>query len=210
VNNDAGLFMVIDGCSGCGKTTFQDYLANFYSKQGFEVLTTKQPSSRFQPDNENKKQGEELFQLLLQDREWHVQNAINPALEAGKFIICDRYIPSSLVYQQIDGLNEEYIWQKNQHFPTPDLTIFLNVSNQTLRERLKQRGKLTRFEEEEFRKNEILCYKKAASWLIKKGWQVLELEAESQPLTTLAILVNKCVDKRLCQMKLNSLAEDYH
>lgn len=206
--NDTGLFLVIEGCSGCGKTTFQDYLANLYSMHGFEVLTTKQPSTQFKPDNENKKQGEELFQLLLKDREWHVHNVINPALKSGKIIICDRYIPSSLVYQQIDGLSEEYIWQTNQHFPTPDLTIFLNVSNNILVQRLKQRGKLTRFEEEKFRKNEIFCYKKAARWLIEKGWQVLELETEGRQLTTLATLVNKCIDKQLCQMKLNSLAED--
>ena len=186
---ESPFFIVIEGCSGSGKSTLQQSLKDLFVSNGFKTLTTKQPSLNFKPDNENKKYGLELFELLIEDRKWHVENVITPALNNNQIIICDRYIPSSLVYQQIDGLENELIWNKNLEFPKPNLTIFLNVSDSVLKERLSFRNKITRFEEDNFRQNEIVLYKSTAKFLIEKNWNILELDTENLNSLQLANLI---------------------
>ena len=51
--------------------------------------------------------------LVAGDRHHHLATEILPALHAGKVVICDRYLPSSLVLQAIDGIEPDTIWCLN-------------------------------------------------------------------------------------------------
>jgi dTMP kinase len=89
--------------------------------------------------------------LFLADRSGHLDSEVLPALNRGQWVVCERYTDSTLAYQswgrglpleEIEGLSA---WCR---FPVPDMTIFLDVDEETARSRLRMRGKLDRMESE--------------------------------------------------------------
>ncbi len=63
----------------------------------------------------------------------------------GWTVLCDRYVPTSLVLQRIDGVEQAFLWQLNQYADQPDLTIILTGDPPQLRARAHQRGTYSRF-----------------------------------------------------------------
>ena len=107
-----GKFISFEGGEGGGKSTQATRLAGYLRAKGLDVVETREPGGT--------KQGEELRDLLVQgdpDR-WspysellmmtaarveHVNRLIEPSLEEGKWVICDRFLDSTLTYQGIAG-----------------------------------------------------------------------------------------------------------
>ena len=90
--------------------------------------------------------------LLLADRAQHVKKIIKPALEKNKNIFSDRYIDSTYAYQGAGrGISQDDLdnFINVLNFPIPDLTIFLDLSITEGIKRVKKRGEVDRFEEEE-------------------------------------------------------------
>ncbi|MEA3043330.1 MAG: dTMP kinase [Sphingomonadales bacterium] len=103
-----GRFISLEGGEGVGKSTQAKALAAALESRGIEVVTTREPGGS---------PGAEAIRGLLLDGEvdrWtaeteallfaaaradHVARTIRPALEAGKWVICDRFVDSSLAYQ---------------------------------------------------------------------------------------------------------------
>ena len=103
-----GLFISLEGGEGVGKSTQVRALAEALTERGLDVLVTREPGGS---DG-----AEKIRELLLggsEDR-WgpqaeallfaaaradHVQKAIRPALDAGRWVLCDRFVDSSLAYQ---------------------------------------------------------------------------------------------------------------
>jgi len=166
-----GLFVTFDGPSGSGKSTLLVAVQQALNDFNHRTLLTKEPTPRFQPSNEDKFNGQKLFNLLLQDRQIHLEQDVCPALDQGQIVLCDRYIASSLVYQRIDGLSLDFIWSKNCQFLVPDLSILVYASDATLQNRLAQRQGLTRFERPENRRDELAFYLEAAEFLQNQGHQ---------------------------------------
>jgi dTMP kinase len=75
---------------------------------------------------------------LIKDREWDCRFNIRPALEAGKLVVMDRYVPSNLAYQGALGLPLPAILADNQGFPPPDLILFLKVDLPVTLERIQR------------------------------------------------------------------------
>jgi hypothetical protein len=63
-----------------------------------------------------------------------------------KVVVCDRYLPSSLVLQAIDGLESDTVWRLNAGVYVPDVVVLLNADPPVIAERLRQRGAHSRFE----------------------------------------------------------------
>jgi dTMP kinase len=63
--------------------------------------------------------GMALACLVAGDRHHHLATEILPALQAGKIVVCDRYLPSSLVLQVIDGLEPDTVWRLKPGFMSP-------------------------------------------------------------------------------------------
>ena len=81
----------------------------------------------------------------LADRYYHIKK-IEEKLNDGYIVITDRYIASSLVYQVLDGINIEEILKLNLKFKKPDIYFFITMTEEKIKEILKNRQNLTRFE----------------------------------------------------------------
>lgn len=83
--------------------------------------------------------------LVAADRYHHLATEIRPALAAGYMVICDRYLPSSLVLQRLDGVPTECVWSLHVHADRPDLTVILAGDPQLCQRRAARRGTYSRF-----------------------------------------------------------------
>lgn len=149
MNGRQGFFVVIDGPRGVGKSTVTALLSAQLAQRGLAVLATKEPSrsrlgelARTGTDTYG---GLALACLVTADRYHQLEQEIRPALAAGCVVLCDRYVPSSLVLQQMDGVDASFLWQLNQHADTPDLTIILTGRPARSRARARRRGIYSRF-----------------------------------------------------------------
>lgn len=153
------LFIVFEGGEGSGKTTQTKSLANRLRRLGFSVVLTHEPGGTLLGNRLRRwvKWGRgvtvqtELF-LFLASRSQLVTRVIQPALEKGSIVICDRFDPSTLAYQGYGrGIDLDFLNTVN-NFVTdglhPDLIVLLDLSAEQGLER--KRMKLDVFEREEF------------------------------------------------------------
>jgi dTMP kinase len=124
-----GLFLVFEGIDGSGKTTQVRLLADRLQALGLPVLRTAEPSdgpagrlirfasTRFEPLEEAR--------VFAQDRSYHVEQVIIPALRQGVTVISDRYFYSSLAYQGARGVAFQEILELNRGFLVQPHLIFL-------------------------------------------------------------------------------------
>jgi dTMP kinase len=136
MNAHRGFFAAVDGPSGIGKTTITSLLVSRLTARGYPVAATKEPTAtalgnlaRFGTDDYH---GLTLACLVVADRYHHLEHEIRLALQAGQFVLCDRYVASSLVLLRLDGVPPEFLWQLNQHADRPDLTVLTHdIGTQT-------------------------------------------------------------------------------
>lgn len=155
-----GLFIVLEGIDGTGKSTQTRLLADWFREQGREVVASREPTDgpwgaklrataatgRLAPEEE--------LDLLLRDRRDHVEQLIAPALAAGKVVILDRYYFSTMAYQGSRGLDPAAIRRANEAFaPRPDLLFILDLDVDTALARIGGRGDTAN----EFEKHESLA-----------------------------------------------------
>ncbi len=133
-------FITFEGVDGAGKTTHIRLLASQLEKLGYPVLLTREPGGT--------RLGNEIRSMVLGSgdvpispmaemaliaaaRAQHVDEVLIPALKAGKIILCDRYVDSSLVYQGLAlGLGLELVAEVNERVVRgvwPQLTLLLDV-----------------------------------------------------------------------------------
>ena len=189
------LFVVIEGPSGSGKSTLNAALSQALEISNLNILSTREPTDNFNRNLENTSSGEMLYAAFIRDRMWHVINEIKPALVQGSIVICDRYIPSTLTYQCLEGMNFDKVYSENERFPIPDLVIYLDVDENELSRRLDERSELTRFENRDFRTKEINQYKIVMEKLSQKGWAILTIDNDNVSLkdnvqTIISIIVD--------------------
>jgi dTMP kinase len=139
-----GLFISIDGPSGVGKTTTVRALAQLLTAAGRTVHVTGEPSNG--PIGELARELTEtvystgLACLYAADRYHHLDTEILPHLDAGEVVITDRYIPSALVMQQLDGVDLDFLWRINARACKPHLAVILDADPVVVAERLRDRG----------------------------------------------------------------------
>jgi dTMP kinase len=149
---DSGKLITFEGLDGCGKSTQQEKATDWLKVQGYSVLKTRQPGGTvigqqirdilLNPEHEELQPESELL-LYLADRIQHLQDSILPAKAAGKIVLCDRFHDSTVAYQGYGrGLNLNSIESIVEHCIkpySPDLTILLNISPETIASRLERR-----------------------------------------------------------------------
>ena len=180
-----GRLFVIEGPSGSGKSEFSKAFTSKLKSCGKSVLLAKEPRS-----SEDELCGTALLDRILIDRRKYLYQTIIPALIAGRTVVMDRYIPS-MVYQMLDGIKIEELWEVNKNFLRPKMTIFLEAPREILDTRIARRNILTRFEKPEYRDQEILCYKKVSNFLATKGWSIATLNTS---IDSTENLVNTVLD----------------
>jgi dTMP kinase len=142
--NHPGFLVTIDGPNGSGKTFLTEAMAKALRQTGAAVHSTRQPSptpmGNFVRDAEVEIRGRALACLVAADRHHQSETEICSQLKAGKIVLCDRYVESSLVLQRLDDVEPEFIVAVNSGIPRPDLRIRLFAATDVLRERLAARA----------------------------------------------------------------------
>ena len=141
-----GIFIVIEGLDGSGKTTQAILLADKLSKS-HKVLLTAEPSKGkigtfirnccLYEQTRLPTEAEAL--LFAADRIEHMQEELKPALDDGKIVLCDRYVYSTLAYQGSAGLSLDWIKTINARAIQPDFSLFLDVPPDRVLERLQRK-----------------------------------------------------------------------
>ncbi len=125
----AGLLAVIDGPSGAGKTTVAALAAALLAGRGISVVLTGQPSDsplgRLARASTHDLRGLPLSLLMAADRYHHQDHVIGPALRAGQVVVCDRYVTTAMVLDQLDGADPEFIWGIYRYLRWPDVAVIL-------------------------------------------------------------------------------------
>ena len=175
-----GRFICIDGPNGVGKSTVIEQLSILLKNSDIDVFFTKEPTSsnlgQFIRNEQGNFTGKVLACLVAADRYDHIERIIAPKLRRGEVVISDRYLPSSLVYQVIDGVETTFIWKLNEDIIMPNLFVHISASPEEIGRRLAERSELTRFESLSILNSEISLYKKAFNTLQSKGYNVLEID----------------------------------
>ncbi len=137
------MFITFEGPEGSGKTTHAQLLKEFLKTRGLAVDLTREPGGT--PIGENIReilldpshsQMNDKTELLLYEaaRAQHVAERIEPALAAGKIVICDRFADATTVYQGVARGLGLGIVKKLNSFATgkisPDLTFIMDISTE--------------------------------------------------------------------------------
>jgi dTMP kinase len=157
-----GLFITFEGTEGSGKSTQIKLLAERLSRDGNEVVVLREPGGtpiseeirHLLKHSENNRGMCAETELLLMNaaRAQLVREVIRPALEAGKVVLCDRFLDSTLVYQGHGrGLDLKEVRRVVDYAvgeTLPDLTLLLRVPLEVSEARRASRGgQRDRFEE---------------------------------------------------------------
>jgi len=148
------LFITFEGIDGCGKSTQVSRFVATLKKTGISSVVTREPGGTeigkairkilLHVDNTHIVPLAELF-LYAADRAQHVNEVIKPALEAGKWVVCDRYFDATTVYQGIVlGQHEKLIVQLNHEAILgcqPDITFLLDCPAEVGLERIEKRDR---------------------------------------------------------------------
>lgn len=157
-----GLFITMEGPDGSGKTTQIDLLKKYLESKGYDIVITREPGGTVISEaireiilNKEYTQMSHMTELLLyaSARAQLVSEVIQPALEQGKAVICDRFVESSAVYQGIGrGLGIETVYEVNNYALSgvkPQLTIFMDLDAEEGIKRKKNQAELDRMEMED-------------------------------------------------------------
>jgi dTMP kinase len=182
-----GRFVVVEGGDGSGKSTQAARLAAWLRTRDLAVVETFEPGAG--------PTGAVLRELLLHgpetvaptteallmaaDRAQHVAAEIAPALARGEWVVCDRYVPSSLVYQGVvRDLGVDVVEQLSRVATAgldPDLVVVLDVSDAVAEAR--RTGEADRLEREgsAFHRSVRAAYRDLAP---SRGWVLVDADGD--------------------------------
>lgn len=136
-------FIVFDGQHGVGKSYIVDKLYNELTLKGYPVIKTNEPTNSeiglLARKSENFYSANTLACLFAADRLQHCQQIQN-WLNEDKIVICDRYIISGLILQNMDGVHFDYIRTVNSGILIPDLSVVIHASANVIKERQKNKA----------------------------------------------------------------------
>ncbi|WP_339258159.1 dTMP kinase [Paenibacillus sp. FSL R5-0713] len=135
-----GKFITLEGGEGSGKTTMIGRIGSYFEERGIPYVVTREPggieiaekirSIILDPLHTAMDARTEAL-LYAAARSQHLAEKVEPALKAGKAVICDRFVDSSLVYQgYARGLGIENVWAINRFAIgdlMPDVTLYLDI-----------------------------------------------------------------------------------
>lgn len=172
-----GFLVAVDGPNGVGKSTLIESVKTRLEIRGYVIYTTKEPTNTecgsFVRQFAESHSGISLACLVAADRYEHIENEILPELKKGKIVITDRYILSSLILQQMDGVDSTFILDLNSKIMKPNLQVAVFADEAVLQKRLSERKILTRFEKGNQSYNELSYMSKGIAELEKRNVDVL-------------------------------------
>ncbi len=139
-------FIVFEGLDGAGTTTQAARLAERLRHEDVQVHETKEPSTgplgrllRDALEHRAELDPVALALTFAADRADHLQRVV-AHLQAGTWVVSDRYVLSSLAYQPSAEVPLEWVEQINRFAMAPDVTVFVDTDVETCLRRIAQRG----------------------------------------------------------------------
>lgn len=203
-----GFFLSMEGPDGCGKTTQANLLEQSLRQLGFDLVRTREPggcpiSEKIRQiilDTENAEMCGTCEALLYAaSRAQHVHQVIRPAVEAGKVVLSDRFVDSSVAYQGGGrAMGVDMIRQINEPAVDgmlPDATVYLAIDHTTAMNRRLSASRPDRLEMESgaFHGRVQAAYEE----LINRDRQRFIVVSGDQPVKEIARQVLRQVLKRL-------------
>ena len=203
-----GFFLSMEGPDGCGKTTQANLLEQSLRQLGFDLVRTREPggcpiSEKIRQiilDTENAEMCGTCEALLYAaSRAQHVHQVIRPAVEAGKVVLSDRFVDSSVAYQGGGrAMGVDMIRQINEPAVDgmlPDATVYLAIDHTTAMNRRLSASRPDRLELESsaFHGRVQAAYEE----LIERNRQRFIVVSGDQPVEEIARQVLQQVLQRL-------------
>jgi dTMP kinase len=174
-------FITFEGIDGSGKTTQLRMLEEYLRRQKVRVVVAREPGGT--------PVGESIRKVLLDSKTTHLQpvselllyyasrhqnlhQVIEPALNGGEWVLCDRYADASMAYQGYGrGISLEIIEQLNRiaiggHMP--DLTLLIDIEPTLGLRRALERNSIRKIDESRFEKESIEFYRR-----VKEGYLIM-------------------------------------
>jgi len=131
-----GTLIVFEGVDGSGKSTQIARLAERLEAAGHTIVRTREPYDcpagrriRAMARSGKGVSPEQELAWFWEQRREHVRDVLEPALAAGRVVLCDRYFLSTAAYQGARGLDPDRILRESEaEFPRPDLVLLLEVA----------------------------------------------------------------------------------
>ncbi|PPJ02689.1 dTMP kinase [Nocardia nova] len=190
-----GRLITIDGAGGVGKSTTVASTVEYLRSTGLPAYATSQPSRTVLGNHirghADTYTGIALACLVAGDRHHQQHVEIVPALDDEKIVVCDRYLPSSLVLQVIDGVPAERVWQLNAGIRVPDVAVVLRADPQVVADRLAARGAHNRFERRPDYSiaRELELFDQVAEDLRARGWPVHVIDCSEHAKNETAVAI---------------------
>jgi len=184
-------FVVFEGGDGSGTTTQIALLGERFAERRRNgarnpvFFPTAEPTDgeigrliRLALKNSPKLHPGTLAGLFAADRNEHVfaQNGIRERCLRGELVVCDRYVPSSLVYQGL-ACGGELPRRLNSGFPAPRLVLFFDLDPEAAQDRMRGRASLDIFEHVEFQKKARERYMRLLDEYARAGVSVKTIDA---------------------------------
>ncbi len=153
--------IALEGIDGAGKSTHAASLADWLRRNNHSAIVRHEPTDgpygrRLRESaSSGRLPVEDELELFLKDRRQHVDEVIRPALEAGDFVVLDRYYFSTMAYQGCRGMDPAEIRARNEEFaPRPDLLLILDLDVDAALGRIRARGDIANEFE---RRDSLVC-----------------------------------------------------
>lgn len=193
-----GKFIVLEGLDGAGTTTQLRQLHESLTHHSIPHVTTAQPSQG--PIGQLIRQGlrgtlaplspRAMMLLFAADRHHHLDGHILPQLQQGIHVLCDRYVLSSLAYQQAAGVSREAILEANDGVYEPDLYLYVRVDPDVAKERRKQRNASPEaYETAVFQERVATLYTQESHHLQAQGVPLVTINGNGKPEEVHALLL---------------------
>lgn len=153
-----GMFLSVEGIDGAGKSTHVEFIRDYLQAHGVEVIITREPGGTVI--------GERIRELLLNSEHMHhntelllyfasrqeiISQVIVPNLDAGRWVLADRFVDASIAYQgagrQLGIDKVKQIYAMLEPMLTTDMTFLFDAPLELAMERLN-RGEKDRIEQE--------------------------------------------------------------
>ncbi len=196
-----------DGPGGVGKSSAVTKAIELLTAAGLPVHGTRQPSraelGELARHGTDTYRGMSLACLCAADRHHQLDTEIKPALRAGRIVICDRYVASSLVLQGLDDVPSQIVWQLNHGVYRPDLSLILTGDPAVINARLRARGGHSRFERAaDNSERESALYARAVAELLDKAWPVQTLDCTAEGPDIVAARIVSLIHRTLGEKSL--------
>jgi len=154
-------FITVEGIEGVGKSTHMAFIQQWLEARGVTVETSREPGGTplaeqirdllLSPRTENMPEMAELL-MMFAARSVHLENRIRPALEQGRWLLCDRFTDATFAYQGagrgMDTARIAELERTVQGSLRPHLTLLLDAPVEIGLGRARARGEADRFEQE--------------------------------------------------------------